>query len=434
MPDSRPLEATWARFILALLALLGAVAAQAAEPSSEFRQRADDLVLLLNGKIEPERLFAPSFLAQVPKAQVESLAGELRRSHGAATAVTATEARTPTSGTVTIDLERAVLRAEMSIGPAPPYLIEGLVITPPQAKGDSVRDVFGALTALPGDISIAAARLDKDGAHPLLTQQADRPLAIGSAFKLFLLAELVSEVKAGERRWSDVVPLTRRSFPSGLLQTWPRGSPLTLHSLAALMISQSDNSAADTLLALLGREKVERSLAGFGVQAPERLRPFLATREAFLLKGGKTALRSRWAAADEAGRRALLAGEIARGSLDAVDPAVFTGPPAAIREVEWFASTRDLVRVLDWLRRSADQTALAILAINPGLPTLKRDFAYVGYKGGSESGVLNMSFLVRRPDGRWLAVSATWNNETAALDDARFVALMSRLLALIAAG
>ena len=65
---------------------------------------------------------------------------------------------------------------------------------------------------MPGQTSFAVARLG-DGA-PALTAglEPDRPLAIGSTFKLFILAELSRQVRAGQRRWSDVVPLDRRSI------------------------------------------------------------------------------------------------------------------------------------------------------------------------------------------------------------------------------
>ena len=300
------------------------------------------------------------------------------------------------------------------------------------SAAEQVPALFGEIVGLPGEVSLAAARLEETGPANFLTQKAERPLAIGSAFKLFVLAELVREVKAGERRWSDVVPLGSTSLPSGLLQDWPEGSPITLHSLAALMISRSDNSAADTLLAVLGREKVEALLPALGVAAPALNRPFLSTREAFILKLGDPALLRRWTGADEAGRRALLDGELAALEAAKLDPARFTGRPLAIGEAEWFASPADLVRTLDWLRRSGDATALDLLAINPGLaPALAKDFAYFGFKGGSEPGVLNMSFLLRSRTGRWMAVSATWNNSAAPLDEPRFAALMSRLVGLM---
>jgi hypothetical protein len=309
-------------------------------------------------------------------------------------------------------------------------MLLGLAAAPAGAAMAPAADVpalFGEIVGLPAEVSLAAARLEEAGPASFLTQKAERPLAIGSAFKLFVLAELVREVKAGERRWGDVVPLGAPSLPSGILQDWPRGSPITLHSLAALMISRSDNSAADTLLGVLGRDKIERLLPALGVRAAERNRPFLSTREAFALKFGDPALLRQWKAADEAGRRALLP------RLSAVSPSALRprpgGRPAEIAAVEWFASPADLVRTLDWLRRSGDPAALDLLAINPGLnPALASNFAYIGFKGGSEPGVLNMSFLLKSREGRWMAVSATWNDEAAVLDEARFIAPMSRLV------
>ncbi len=422
------------RLIAALLALfLVASPAIAAEPSPAFTARAADLVALFNGTSEPERIFSSAFLGQVPAAQVKAIAAQLKASYGAAEKVARIVARTGTSGSVYLDFERATVRLDMAVGPAPPGQIEQLLVAAVEPKGgDSVGAVLGDLTALPGDVSLEAARLEESGPANILTQKADRPMAIGSAFKLFILAELSRQVKAGERKWSDVVALDRHSLPSGLLQDWPIGSPITVHSLAALMISRSDNSAADMLLALVGREKVERLLPALGVAAPERNRPFLSTRELFALKLGDPALLARWSAADEAGRRALVAGPLAGVDPRALDLSRILARPVAIDKAEWFASPADLVRTMDWLRRNGDRTTLDILAINPGLGrTAAEGFAYLGFKGGSETGVLNATFLLRTRQGRWMALSVTWNNPNATLDEARFIALVSRLVALM---
>jgi hypothetical protein len=196
------------------------------------------------------------------------------------------------------------------------------------------------------------------------------------------------------------------------------------------MISRSDNSAADTLLAALGREKVERLLPALGVRTAARDRPLLSTREAFLLKAGAAAQLAQWKAADEAGRRHILA-TLADKPASGIDVARFGGSLIAIGEVEWFASPADLVRTLDWIRRSGDRTALDILAIEPGLPAAARDYSYVGYKGGSEPGVLTMAFLLRRRDGSWAGAAGAWNDPAAALDQAQLNALMGRLLTLM---
>jgi hypothetical protein len=118
-------------------------------------------------------------------------------------------------------------------------------------------------------------------------------------------------------------------------------------------------------------------------------------------------------------------------SVASLDAGRFMAKPLAIDEVEWFASPADLVRTLDWIRRSGDRTALAILAIEPGIPGAAADFAYVGYKGGSEPGVLAMAFLVRRKDGGWAAAAGAWNDPAAPVDPAQLPALMGRLLTLL---
>ncbi|MGA9582365.1 MAG: serine hydrolase [Allosphingosinicella sp.] len=414
-----------------LLLVLWTGTAAAAQPSTAFVQRSGELVRVLAGDLAPDRFFSPAFLARIPPAEVAAVAARLKSSYGAARSVERIEASGATSGTVSVRFERAVVRLRMAVGPGPPHLVEGLLVAGAESSAADIAAVYGEMAALPGEVSLAAARLEEAGPASFLTRTADRPLAIGSAFKLFVLAELVRSVKAGERRWSDVVPLGTPSLPSGLVQDWPKGSPITLHSLAALMISKSDNSATDTLLGALGRDKVERLLPELGVRAPERNRPFLSTRDAFALKLGDPAPLERWKSADEAGRRALLP-RLERVEASTLDPSRHGGRPAEIATVEWFASTGDLVRTLDWLRRSADRTALDLLAINPGLgPALAKDFDYFGFKGGSEPGVLNLSLLLKTRSGRWIAVSATWNDETEPLDEPRFVALMSRLVTLL---
>ena len=295
------------RWLSWLLACFWTVAAAAAEPSPEFVARANDLVPVLNGEPATERLFSAAFLAQVPSERLAGIAALLRSSYGRAEAVQRIEAGGPTSGILFVRFERAVVRLQVATGAQAPHRIEGLVVAGVESSAADLAAVVAGLAALPGEVSLATVPLEGPGGAGLPGRDAEKPLAIGSAFKLFILAELVRSIKAGERRWSDVVPLGAPSLPSGLLQDWPAGSPITLHSLAALMISRSDNSAADTLLALLGREKVERLLPRLGVRSAERNRPFLATREAFALKLGDPTILARWKAADESRRRLLLA-------------------------------------------------------------------------------------------------------------------------------
>jgi beta-lactamase class A len=418
-------------FAALLLAIGGQAMAQQAS-ATPFQARAEALVELFNGKAVPDQLFSPAFLAQVPPAQLNTVSAQLREQLGSAQAVRSIEPKSTTAGTVFIDFEKGILKLNMAIAAAAPHLIEGLLVTGTEMKGDSFDKLMSELKALPGRSSFAAAKLGNEQPNMVAQHEADRPMAIGSAFKLFLLAELSRSVSAGERKWTDVVPLHHHSLPSGFLQSWPRDAPLTLHSLAALMISQSDNTATDTLLHALGREKVERLLPGLGVEAAARNRPFLSTMEAFALKGATDAEGSkRWSAANEAERRALLAG-LAKVREQDIDTARITGAPNQIDTVEWFASAEDLVRVMDWLRQNGGPKAQEILAINTGLgPSVAAQYGYLGYKGGSESGVINMTFLVQSKAGQWYAVAGSWNDPSAPVDEKKFALLMSRAVALV---
>lgn len=421
------------RRLLLFLLLLSARPVLAAEPTPTLRARAAEIVQLFNGRADPARIFAPTFLAQIPAAQMEAIGRQLVAQYGPAKSVSNIDARSATGATVALDFDRAVVRLAVALESAPPNRVTGLLVVAAEVKGDNLAAVAREMQALPGHASIAVAELGGTPPTSVLSEAAGTPLAVGSAFKLFLLAELSRAIKAGERRWSDVVPLGSHSIPTGLLQGWPERSPLTLHSLAALMISQSDNSAADTLLSLLGRERVEALLPDLGIRDPGRLRPLLSTREAALLKaGGDGSLGGRWTSAGEGERRALLAGPLAVMRSDTVDTSKLMSAPNLIESVEWFASASDLIRVMDWLRTNGDTQTLAILAINPGIPqSTASDFAFVGYKGGSETGVMNMTFLLRGRKGDWHAVAATWNNASHPLDEARFQSLVSRVVTLL---
>ncbi|TGD67441.1 hypothetical protein EYC08_01910 [Tabrizicola sp. WMC-M-20] len=70
------------------------------------------------------------------------------------------------------------------------------------------------------------------------------------------------QMTAGQRDWADVVRLDSHhiSLPSGLMQDWPVGSSVTLHTAALLMIAESDNTATDLLIDLLGRDRIAARL------------------------------------------------------------------------------------------------------------------------------------------------------------------------------
>jgi hypothetical protein len=96
---------------------------------------------------------------------------------------------------------------------------------------------------------------------------------------------------------------------------------------------------------------------------------------------------------------------------------------------------RSTVLLLDSLRRMDSKTVRDIMGINNGvgLATAAK-WRFLGYKGGSEPGVISMSYLAQSKAGDWYAISGSWNNPAKDVDNAAFVGLMTRLLDRLAEG
>lgn len=260
----------------------------------------------------------------------------------------------------------------------------------------------------------------RDGAGAVFSLESDRPLAVGSAFKLYVLKALQEKIAEGKAAWSDVIPLRDewKSLPSGILQGWPAGSPVTLSTLASLMISQSDNTATDHLLHWLGRGAVEAA-------APDHGFPLLSTGEMFRLKYGSGAEKRAAYAGADAGRRGSMLADLASLDLRSLKP---TTDPVAVDRIEWFFTTRELCRVVGELRSQP------LLRINPGLVS-RDEWSLAAFKGGSEPGVLNYTHLLRKtPSDPAYAVSATVNDPSTGVDAPGFTAAVLRLIALVSAG
>lgn len=436
-----PLPRRTAALLLATLLIAASQHARAQEEGAlaPLERRAHEVAaLFLETPKVPDGLFHESFLAQVPRARMAGILKTYWRQGGACTSVRLLSSDSPWSGRLRLSFEKELeTTMTLTIEPAEPHGIVGLFLTNLEPSLLGFEGLAKELEKLPGRVGCALALLGDGEPRLLFAHAAEEPFAIGSTFKLYVLGALGQEVLAGGRRWQDVVLLQEqwRSLPTGILQSWPTGSPITLHSLAALMISMSDNTATDHLLFVLGRERVEGLLEGMGNRHAASNRPFLSTAELFRLKGCEGGrLMEPYLALAEAERRAFLERELPPLALDSVNGGAL-GVPTRIQEIEWFASCADLCRALDWLARAASderaRPAREILAVNPGLPAA-RSFAYAGYKGGSEGGVLNQSWLLERADGARFALVASWNDPAKALDEARFFGLMGRVLGLVA--
>lgn len=419
--------------LLLVLALFSAPAQAQPDMRAALQKRAAELPAILNGRADATDYLAQSFLADVPMARFTAIARSLIEQNGQALRVQTVTPDGNGSGNVEIGYERAVVTIRLVIEPDPPHRVSGFLVTGSQMRADSLAKLLDDIKALPGKTTFAIAELGDGPPRWIFEHNRTSQMAVGSAYKLYILGELARQIAAGEHRWDEVTTLGPASLPSGITQRWPKASPATLHSLATLMISLSDNTATDTLLDVAGRDKVGTYLRASGHADPDRTLPILKTAEAFSLKmPGNAALRERWAKGDQAQRTTLLKDAAADLVIERIDFAKLGSMPLHIDTVEWFASPEDIVGVFDRLRKTAGPEALAIMGVSPGVDALTAArFDYVGFKGGSEAGVISLNYLLRDKRGRWFAVTGAWNNVSKDIDSPRFNGLMVRALALV---
>lgn len=409
------------------------IAAPAAETG--FDMRSAQLVDLLAGRLAFTSYFDPSFQAAIPEAQFKTISASLIAQYGQPVAVEKAASTDGRSGTVLLRFAKGVATILLDVGASADQRVTGLRVTGFAMADDNYGKVAAEIAALPGQTGFLVAELNGADIRPVADANVHRQFATGSTFKLYILDELAAQIAAGKRRWSDVVPLSHFSFSSAATANWPARTPVTLQTLANWMISVSDNGAADTLIHLLGREAIEARMKSAGHSDPSRNIPLLTTVEAFALKGNNfNDLRPLFIKGDDVAQRKLIANNQNRLTLANVDGVSFTAGPRFIDSLEWFASPNDIARLMVDLRARQSKALLEAMAINNGVgPVAAADWTYLGYKGGSENGVLSMSLLgQRKKDGKWFVVTASWNNPDANVDTGLLIGLVTRLLALAA--
>ena len=406
-----------------------AAAAQPAEPTA-LEARSLQVVELLNGEVQPEEIFTPAFRAAIADEQIKTLSASLSAQFGRAVEVSLLAPREGMRAALEIRFERGIAKGGIALDPAENNRINELRFTSVDSlavAGDTADKIAADLGALPGSVNAWFGPL---GGAPVISRNAEVTLVLGSTFKLYILAALAEDVKAGRRKWSDVVVLTEKSYPSGQLQDWPQGSPVTLHTLASLMISISDNTATDQLIKVLGRNRILQLIIASGHADPWANDEFLSTRELFMLKADQK-LADQWRS-DDSGLQIGALNEMASRAnppLDEINAAFANGPKAL--DIEWFASPADLAKLFAHMRKTADPKAFEILAINPSATdAIKANWGAIGFKGGSEPGVLNLTWLLTDKAGRDWVLTLGWNNPEAVVDEGKLEAIAQRILLL----
>ncbi len=142
-----------------------------------------------------EAWFAEAFLAAVPLSQVEAIRaqlsqqfGDLERIEGQSSPFTMVFAEGQATAEIVLDAQGRIV---------------GLNFQTATPRVDNLDEAVALFQQLPGEASLLVLQ---DG-DELTALNAGQPLAVGSAFKLAVLAALQEQIEAGEHRWDEVVTL-----------------------------------------------------------------------------------------------------------------------------------------------------------------------------------------------------------------------------------
>ena len=351
--------------------------------------------------------FADSFLSRIPLTTVAQGLAQIKTELGAYQSIQP-EGENFQGENFQVLYERGKQLAEIKIndlGQIKYFVIksEPLPVTPEEA--------IEKLKAFPGRTNLLI--LDEEDL-PIAAYSADLALGVASSFKLAVLAALQEKIKNGDLSWTDVVVLRPEDKSvGGFLVNWFDGAVFTVESLAALMISVSENTATDILMHLLGRDAI-------APYAPRNF-PLLTTRELFVLKSPTSEdLLMRFRSGNSTNRAQVLE-EVKSAPLP--DAKLFIKKPIAL-DVEYIFTPYELC---DLINKVAD---LPLMTINPGLSAESaKNWDRVAFKGGSLAGVLNITLLLKSKNGKTYRLSATWNNPLALLDEAVFFELIDLVVA-----
>jgi beta-lactamase class A len=283
-------------------------------------------------------------------------------------------------------------------------------------------DLLARFTKIAPRTSLTIAEITNNQCVPIKSLNPDAELAIGSTFKLYVLGEIAREIEAGSLSWAQSITVQDdlRSLPNGDLRLAPAGTQYPLWYFVEQMISQSDNTATDHLINLLGRATIETMMAKMGHADPALNTPLLLTREWFAIKLRWTSDEiMRYLASSPTTKQTLLE-KTAESDANTLGQDEQWPNPYLVDSIEWFASSADLCRAMAYLHGQSQSAGVDevsdALSIYSGIDFDAATWIYVGFKGGYETGVKSDVWLLERNDGHWFVVSGIINDPKQEID------------------
>ncbi|WP_309953679.1 serine hydrolase [Acinetobacter calcoaceticus] len=343
------------------------------------------ILLIFNEEPLNISLFSPIFLEQVPAPQLKKIIAELKLSFGVLKSVDVVD------GKGFAYFEKA--QVPVTIGFDDNNQISTLWFGSPKFINVKLDEAIKNLQDSAIGSKSLLITIDK---KPIFADNNKTPMAVGSTFKLLVLKAYEEAIKAGKIKRDDVILLEEnsRSLPSGVLQMLPAKTPINLEILAQLMIQSSDNTATDNLIHLLKKSNIE-------IFSP-RNSPLLTTREFFqLISSNNDELRAKYSTSNQKGKNEILLG-LDKLPLPDIDDITKT---ATWQQAEWYMTTNEICATLESIK---DAPALNNIH-NPLFKNL--NWKKIGFKGGSENGVLNFSFIGQTLQGKDVCVVFTANGD-----------------------
>lgn len=402
--------------------------------SPVFQEKADFLCSQISNKsqFKYEDYFSPNVVAKIPYEYITNLFAEIFSDDGQCLSAKVIKSN---GMNAKIKLYSKSTSQKFIISLDDKNLINGILFTgrsDPKKVINDQASLENELSHLPGVKSVYLQNYSSN--QELLNINSKEKIALGSEFKLYILNLLSQKVLNGDLNWNDKFKTQEnlKSLPSGKLQDYPAGTELSLKQYADLMISISDNTATDHLINFLGKKELEASMEGINSFIDQNT-PFLTTMDLFRIRTLSTETVADYVSLPSNDKISFLKNlESSLNRNQVLEKLNTWEQPKDINLVEWFASTKDVCSVLEKLynRSSADKTILDILSINAPFIWTEDDknFEYIGYKGGSEPGVLTMTFLLKTRSQKWACLSLAVNSDKESLNDSEIMDLNHSIL------
>lgn len=383
-----------------------------------------------NSKFDYQNSFHKDFKKEIPKKKIDSVFHYLFNEYGPCNSVNLQTKDGQTGTFVTTHPNKVKLRFSISLKKENTQSkISGLVFTGKllaPVKINELSELKSILDTKEGSYSFLLKNITDD--EVLYSYEHLKKRSLGSVFKLYILGTL-KEKMGEENLWQKNLSIKEslKSLPGGVMQNYENGSLYSTKEFATKMISISDNTATDHLLNFVGPKNVYSFLSSENLNSFSSLNhPFLSSLDFFKARAFFTKKMATEYANSSFDKRLKMLKGLKISRVDLMKKLNGWKKPRSIDEVQWFASANDICALYKKLDSYHDKDLYDVLSVNTPFVDLSKSkkWNYAGYKGGSEPGVLEMSYLLKGNNNKSYCLYLGGNNPKNAIKQEEFMSLI----------